>query len=65
MLTQTADAFVQVQGALSWFVDTYPRLADWKAGVDRLTTFSEAMVKAKEAAAQTAFETSPQPRRPS
>ena len=22
VLTQTADAFVQVQGALSWFVDT-------------------------------------------
>ena len=48
VLTQTADAFGQVQGALSWFVDTYPKLADWKAGVDRLTTFSEAMVKAKE-----------------
>ena len=47
MVTQTADAFVQVQGALSWFVDTYQRLAEWKAGVDRLTTFSEAMVKAK------------------
>ena len=36
------------------------QLAAWKAGVDRLTTFSEAMVKAKEAAAATAFETSPQ-----
>ena len=56
VLTQTADAFAQVQGALSWFVDTYPRLADWKAGVDRLTTFSEAMLKAKEEAAKTAFE---------
>jgi len=58
-LTQTADAFVQVQGALSWFVDTYQRLAEWKAGVDRLTTFSEAMVKAKEEAAKTAFAATP------
>ncbi len=60
VLTQTADAFAQVQSALSWFVDTYPRLAEWKAGVDRLTTFSEAMVRAKQEAAETAFETSPQ-----
>ena len=60
MLTQTADAFAQVQGALSWFVDTYRRLAEWKAVVDRLTTFSEAMVKAKQEAAETAFEASPQ-----
>ena len=60
VLTQTADAFGQVQGSLSWFVDTYATLAAWKAGVDRLTTFSEAMVRAKEAAAATAFETSPQ-----
>ena len=51
-LTQTADAFAQVQKALSWFVDTYPRLAAWKAVVDRLTTFSEAMAKAKVAAAR-------------
>jgi putative ATP-binding cassette transporter len=61
VLTQTADAFGQVQGALSWFVDTYSQLAAWKAGVDRLTTFGEAMVKAKQAAAATAFETRPQP----
>jgi putative ATP-binding cassette transporter len=55
VLTQTADAFAQVQIALSWFVDTYQRLAEWKAGVDRLTTFSEAMLKAKQEAAKTAF----------
>ena len=60
VLTQTADAFAQVQSALSWFVDTYPRLAEWKAGVDRLTSFSEAMVRAKQEAAETAFEASPQ-----
>jgi putative ATP-binding cassette transporter len=59
VLQQTLDAFTQVQTALSWFVDSYAQLAEWKAIVDRLTTFSEAMVKAKQAAASTAFETSP------
>jgi vitamin B12/bleomycin/antimicrobial peptide transport system ATP-binding/permease protein len=48
-LTQTADAFGQVQGSLSWFVDSYTQLAAWKATVDRLTTFGEAMVAAKRA----------------
>jgi putative ATP-binding cassette transporter len=48
-LTQTADAFGQVQGSLSWFVDSYSQLAAWKAVVDRLTTFGEAMVEAKRA----------------
>ena len=56
VLTQTADAFAQVQGALSWFVDTFATLAGWKAVVDRLTSFSEAMVKAKEMARSNAFE---------
>jgi putative ATP-binding cassette transporter len=49
VLTQTANAFGRVQGALSWFVDTYASLADWKATTDRLTSFSEAMVVAKRA----------------
>jgi putative ATP-binding cassette transporter len=58
-LTQTSDAFLQVQQALSWFVDTFSRLAAWKAVVDRLTTFGEAMAKAKAAQAKTGFETGP------
>ena len=59
-MTQTADAFGQVQGSLSWFVDTYATLAAWKAGVDRLTTFSVAMVTAKSAAAQSDMDVCPQ-----
>jgi putative ATP-binding cassette transporter len=55
-LTQTAGAFGQVQASLSWFVDTYPRLAAWKAVVDRLTTFGEAMAGAKTAQRERAFE---------
>ena len=38
-LTQTGDAFGQIQGALSWFVDNYSGLAVWRATVDRLTLF--------------------------
>ena len=53
VLNQTIDAFAQVQTALSWFVDSYAQLAEWKAVVDRLTTFSESMVRAKQAAAAT------------
>lgn len=41
-LMQTAQAFGQVQGALSWFIDAYPRLADWRATVTRLTVFADA-----------------------
>jgi putative ATP-binding cassette transporter len=38
-LMQTAQAFGQVQGALSWFVDAYTSLAEWRATVQRLSTF--------------------------
>jgi putative ATP-binding cassette transporter len=43
VLTQIGDAFGQVQGALSWFVESYGSLAGWKATVDRLLTFDDAM----------------------
>jgi putative ATP-binding cassette transporter len=59
-LTQTADAFGQVQGSLSWFVDSYTQLAAWKAVVDRLTTFGEAMVAAKVADQQSRLNVRPQ-----
>lgn len=39
-LMQTAQAFGQVQGALSWFIDAYATLADWRATVDRLSRFT-------------------------
>ncbi len=38
-LTQTASAFGQVQGALSWFIDAYGRIVDWRATQERLYTF--------------------------
>ena len=42
-LTQISNAFGQVQGSLSWFVDSYSQLAGWKASVDRLLTFQQAL----------------------
>jgi putative ATP-binding cassette transporter len=46
VLMQTSNAFGQVQSSLSWFVDRFQDLAEWKAVVDRLTSFTEAMAKA-------------------
>ena len=40
---QTASAFGQVQGALSWFIGAYTQFATWKATVDRLIGFSSAL----------------------
>jgi putative ATP-binding cassette transporter len=48
---QTAGAFAQVQGPLSWFVAVWPALAEWKATIDRLTTFGETMEATREATA--------------
>jgi len=42
-LMQTAQAFGQVQGALSWFVDAYVNLAEWRATVLRLAAFRDAL----------------------
>lgn len=50
-LTQIAAAFGQVQSSLSWFVNNYASLANWKASVDRLLTFHRAL---EDAAAEQA-----------
>jgi putative ATP-binding cassette transporter len=42
-LTQTASAFNAVQGSLSFIVNAFSSLADWKAVVNRLIGFTEAM----------------------
>ena len=46
-LTQTADAFGQVQGAMSWFVNSYQDLATYRATIDRLALFREAIDTAR------------------
>jgi len=68
-LTQISGAFGQVQGSLSWFVDTYSSLASWRATTDRLTSFEEAFralaltesaqAAIKTGANSTALDTSP------
>ena len=55
-LMQISSAFGQVQGALSWFVDSYSSLASWRATTDRLTSFEasfQALAPAQQAAAPT------------
>ena len=47
-LQQTASAFGRVEGALSFFVNYYRSLAVYKAEVDRLTTFGEALDRARQ-----------------
>jgi putative ATP-binding cassette transporter len=49
-LMQTIGAFSQVQGSLSWFVSAYASLANWRAIVERLTSFHRAIVTARAAA---------------
>ncbi len=63
VLTQTAGAFGEVQGSLSWFIDSYAQLAAWKATLDRLTGFRDAIAKAKTAArTEQAFDRTHNPR---
>jgi putative ATP-binding cassette transporter len=49
VLVQVARAFGQVNTSLSFFVSSYVGLADFKAVLDRLTSFDEAIERAREA----------------
>ncbi len=49
-LMQTASAFGSVQGALSFFVNVYRQLAEWRAVVERLAGFDESIAAARAAA---------------
>lgn len=53
VLTQTSGAFGQVEGTLSWFINNYDTLASWKATVDRLVTFQDAVDRHAAEAAST------------
>lgn len=50
-LMQTASAFGSVQGAMSFFVDAYRRLAEWNAVIERLDGFDRSIQMARELAA--------------
>ena len=56
-MMQIASAFGQVQTALSWLVNSYSNIANWKASVDRLLTFQSALdLAAAEADAHTGIQ---------
>ena len=44
-----AATFDQVRSAMSWFIEAYIGVADWRATVDRLTTFTAALEAAHAA----------------
>ncbi len=46
VLTQTSQAFARVDAALSFFIDRYAMLADFKAVVDRLDSFEKSLDRA-------------------
>lgn len=48
-LMQISSAFGQVQSALSWFIDAFTALAEWKASVNRLSGFHAAVEAAADA----------------
>lgn len=43
VLMQLNNAFGQVSGACSWFINSYATLADWRATINRLREFSKRM----------------------
>ena len=47
-LMQVASAFGNVQTALSWFIDNYRPFAEWKASVDRLTSFHDVIFEVQQ-----------------
>ena len=40
-LMQIGAAFSQVQSALNWFVDNFPRIAEWRSAVARIVSFRD------------------------
>jgi len=43
VIAQTRFAYGQVAGGLAWFVNAYQEIARWRANIERLATFCEAM----------------------
>jgi putative ATP-binding cassette transporter len=50
-LMQIGAAFGQVQSGLNWFVDNFPRLAEWRSHVERVLEFEQALGTPEQAAA--------------
>lgn len=49
VIAQTRYAYGQVAGGLAWFVDAYQEIARWRANIERLTSFSDAIAATERA----------------
>src|SRR5438067_5427448 len=49
VLMQITAAFGQVQHSLNYFVDNFPRIAEWRSHVERLLEFEEGLASTAEA----------------
>ena len=58
-LMQIASAFGQVQSSLSFIVNAYATIAEWRAVIERLVTFEDALAEAAAAAARPAIAVAP------
>ena len=58
-LMQTANAFGQVQSALSVFVTLYRSLAEWSAVIERLSGFEQSVAAARRMAAESGIALAP------
>jgi putative ATP-binding cassette transporter len=54
-LMQTVSAFGQVQEALSYIINAYTEIAEWRAVIERLTGFQRGMEKARALSARSAI----------
>jgi putative ATP-binding cassette transporter len=53
VLMQITAAFGQVQTSLNYFVDNYPRIAEWRSNVERLLEFEDALGATGECTSET------------
>jgi putative ATP-binding cassette transporter len=56
VLMQISSAFLEVTRGLNWFVDNFPRLADWRSHVERVVDLEDTFDMAEAMAGQTRIE---------
>ena len=64
VLMQISSAFAQVTTSLNWFVDNFPRIADWRSHVERVAELEdtlEARARCTEAGSGIAIEEGREP----
>jgi putative ATP-binding cassette transporter len=60
-LMMVVGAFNQVQTSLKWFVDNFPRAADWRAALHRVTAFHDALLMVDERDEEPSIKLKPHP----